>query len=69
MEYRKEFSGQHFYGTCNEVQSQKPFNCVSISDGIGGGALVSIKVKNKIWANDYVNLEVCCPIMSASVGG
>lgn len=47
-------------------------NCLTVylyQTVLGGGALVSIKVKNKIWANDYVNLEVCCPIMSASVGG
>lgn len=48
-------------GTCNEVQSQKPSYYLSISDGIPVGALVPVKVKNKIWANDYVDLRSLLP--------
>lgn len=50
-----------FEGTCNEVQSQKPSNYLSILDGIPLGALVPTKVKNKIWANDYVDLRSLLP--------
>lgn len=39
-------------GTCNGINtSQKPSNYISISDSIPLGASISVKVKNKIWAN------------------
>lgn len=47
-------------GICNKVQSQKPSNKL-LAHGTPSGASVPVKVKNKIWANNYVDLLSLLP--------